>query len=71
MTCASCGHIFCANKSNIRITVINLGKALITSINNCNAGLGRMEDESLPLEDVVHTLEREEYEAKQKGGKHA
>ena len=68
MTCASCGHMFGANRSKVQTTVINLGKSLIASINNCNAGLGSMEDESLPLEDVVHTLELEEYEAKKNGG---
>lgn len=66
MTCATCGHMFGANKSKVQTTVINLGKALLASINNCNAGLGSMEDESLPLEDVVHTLELEEYKAKKK-----
>ena len=66
MTCATCGHMFGANKSKVQTTVINLGKALLASINNCNAGLGSMEDESLLLEDVVHTLELEEYKTKKK-----
>ena len=68
MTCASCGHMFGADKSKVQTTVINLGNALIASINNCNAGLGSMEDECLPLEDVVHTLELEEYKVKKKYG---
>lgn len=67
MTCASCGHIFGATKSKVKCTVIDLGKALLASINRNNTGLGSMEDESLPLEDAVHTLELEEYAAKKKG----
>lgn len=66
MTCAACGHRFGANKSKVHTTVIDFGKALIAAINNSNAGLGSMEDESLPLEDVVHTLELEEYKTKKK-----
>ena len=64
MTCATCGHIFGANKSKVQTTVIDFGKALLASIKNSNAGLGSMEDESLPIEDVVHTLELEEYQTK-------
>jgi hypothetical protein len=64
MTCATCGHIFGANKSKVQTTVIDFGKALLASIKNSNAGLGSMEDENLPIEDVVHTLELEEYQAK-------
>ena len=66
MTCAACGHIFGADKTKVQSSVINFGKTLLASINNFNAGLGSMEDESLPIEDVVHTLELEEYEAKKK-----
>lgn len=66
MTCASCGHQFGANKTNVKTTVISFGKSLVASIENSNAGLGDMEDECLPIEDVVHTLELEEYKAKQK-----
>ena len=66
MTCASCGHQFGANKTNVKTTVISFGKSLVASIENSNAGLGDMEDESLPIEDVVHILELEEYKAKQK-----
>lgn len=64
MTCASCGHVFGASKSKVDATVIDFGKSLLASINNCNMGLGSMEDESLPIEDVVHTLELEEYKNK-------
>lgn len=67
MTCASCGHQFGANKTNVKTTVISFGKSLVASIENSNAGLGDMEDECLPIEDVVHTLELEEYKAKQNG----
>ena len=42
----------------------SFGSTLVAAIENCNAGLGSMEDESLPIEDVVHTLELEEYQAK-------
>jgi hypothetical protein len=66
MTCATCGHIFGADKTKVQSTVINFGKTLLASINNFNAGLGSMEDESLPIEDVVHALELEEYETKKK-----
>lgn len=66
MTCADCGHLFGANKTKVKTTVISFGKSLVTSIENSNAGLGDMEDESLPIEDVVHILELEEYKAKQK-----
>ncbi|MBR4916073.1 MAG: hypothetical protein IKZ45_03210 [Fibrobacter sp.] len=63
MTCASCGHVFGASKSKVDATVIDFGKSLLASINHCNMGLGSMEAESLPIEDVVHTLELEEYRA--------
>ena len=44
----------------------SFGNALVASINASNVGFGSMEDESLPIEDVVHMLELEEYNAKQK-----
>lgn len=39
------------------------GIVLVSAIRNCNAGLSDMEDESLPIEDVVHMLELEEFNA--------
>ena len=45
---------------------VSFGNALVAAIQNSNAGLGEMEDECLPIEDVVHMLELEEYNAKQK-----
>lgn len=66
MTCADCGHLFGANKTKVKTTVISFGKSLVASIENSNAGLGDMEDESLPIEDMVHILELEEYKTKQK-----
>jgi hypothetical protein len=38
------------------VNATSFGKALIASINSSNAGLGSMDDESLPIEDVVHIL---------------
>lgn len=64
VTCGSCGHQFGANAMKADSNASSFGSALIVAIENCNAGLGSMEDENLPLEDVVHTLEFEEYKAK-------
>jgi hypothetical protein len=64
MTCGSCGHQFGASATKADVNAISFGNALIASINGSNAGLGSMEDESLPIEDVVRMLEHEEYNAK-------
>ena len=66
MTCGSCGHQFGASATKADVNAISFGNALIASINGSNAGLGSMEDESLPIEDVVHVLELEESNAKRK-----
>lgn len=66
MTCGSCGHQFGSSTTKADMNVTSFGNALVTSINASNQGLGSMEDESLPIEDVVHMLELEEYNAKQK-----
>jgi hypothetical protein len=64
VTCGSCGHQFGANTMRADSNASSFGSTLVAAIENCNAGLGSMEDESLPIEDVVHTLELEEYQAK-------
>lgn len=46
-----------------QLRYFNFSLALVSAIRNCNAGLGDMEDESLPIEDVVHMLELEEFNA--------
>jgi len=65
VTCGSCGHQFGANAMKADSNASAFGSALVAAIENGNAGLGSMADESFPLEDVVHTLELEEYAAKQ------
>lgn len=67
MTCGSCGHQFMAHSTKADLKAVSFGNALVAAIQNSNAGLGEMEDESLPIEDVVHMLELEEHKAKQKG----
>lgn len=67
MTCASCGHQFEAHSTKADLKAVSFGNALVAAIQNSNAGLGEIEDECLPIEDVVHTLELEEYKAKQNG----
>ena len=64
MTCGACGHQFGASTTKADMNAVSFGKALIASINSSNAGLGSMEDESLPIEDVVRMLEHEGYNAK-------
>ena len=66
MTCGSCGHQFEAHSTKADLKAVSFGNALMAAIQNSNAGLGEMEDECLPIEDVVHMLELEEYNAKQK-----
>lgn len=66
MTCGSCGHQFEAHSTKADLKAVSFGNALVAAIQNSNAGLGEMEDECLPIEDVVHMLELEEYNAKQK-----
>lgn len=66
MTCGSCGHQFEAHSTKADLKAVSFGNALVAAIQNSNAGLGETEDESLPIEDVVHILELEEYNAKQK-----
>lgn len=66
MTCGSCGHQFGASATKADLKAASFGSSLVAAIQNSNAGLGTMEDESLPIEDVVHTLELEEFNAKQK-----
>ena len=63
MTCGSCGHRFGVPSTKVDMNAISFGNALVSAIRNCNAGLGDMEDESLPIEDVVHMLELEEFNA--------
>ena len=67
MTCGSCGHQFEAHSTKADLKAVSFGNALVVAIQNSNAGLGEIEDECLPIEDVVHTLELEEYKAKQNG----
>lgn len=64
MTCGSCGHQFGASATKADKDAISFGKALIASINSSNAGLGSMDDECLPMEDVVRVLELEECSVK-------
>lgn len=66
MTCGSCGHQFGSSTTKADMNVTSFGNALVTSINVSNQGLGSMEDESLPIENVVHTLQLEEYNTQQK-----
>ena len=66
MTCGSCGHQFEAHSTKADLKTVSFGNALVAAIQNSNAGLGETEDESRPIEDVVHMLELEEYNAKQK-----
>lgn len=66
MTCGSCGHQFEAYSTKTDLKAVSFGNALVAAIQNSNAGLGEMEDECLPIEEVVHTLQLEEYKAKQK-----
>lgn len=66
MTCGSCGHQFMAHSTKVDLKAVSFRNALVAAIQNSNAGLGEMEDECLPIEDVVHMLELEEYNAKQK-----
>ena len=66
MTCGSCGHQFEAHSTNADVEAVSFGNALVAALQNSNASLGEMEDECLPIEDVVHMLELEEYNAKQK-----
>jgi hypothetical protein len=66
MTCGSCGHQFGASVTKADMNATAFGSALVASIKGSNEGLGSTDDESLPIEDVVHTLELEEYNAKQK-----
>jgi len=66
MTCGSCGCQFGTSSTEDDIKATSFGNALVASIEKSNAGLGNMEDESYPIEDVVHMLELEEYNAKQK-----
>lgn len=67
MTCGSCGCQFGTSSTKDDIKATSFGNALDASIEKSNAGLGNMEDESYPIEDVVHMLELEEHKAKQKG----
>jgi hypothetical protein len=55
-----------AHSTKADLKAVSFGNALVAAIQNSNAGLGEMEDECLPIEDVVHILELEEYNAKQK-----
>ena len=66
MTCGSCGHQFEAHSTKADLKAVSFGNALVAAIQNSNAGLGETEDESRPIEDVIHMLELEEYNAKQK-----
>lgn len=66
MACGSCGHQFMAHSTKADLKAVSFGNALVAAIQNSNAGLGEMEDECLPIEDVVHMLELEEFNAKQK-----
>ena len=66
MTCGSCGHQFETHSTKADLKAVSFGNALVAAIQNSNAGLGEMGDECLPIEDVVHMLELEEYKAKQK-----
>lgn len=66
VTCGTCGHQFGASTTKADVNATSFGSALIASINSSNVGLGSMEDESLPIEDVVHILELEESNAKRK-----
>lgn len=66
MTCGSCGHQFEAHSTKADLKAVSFGNALVAAIQNSNAGLGAMEDECLPIEEVIHTLQLEEYKAKQK-----
>lgn len=66
VTCGTCGHQFGTSVMKADVNATSFGKSLIASINSSNAGLGSMEDESLPIEDVVHILELEESNAKRK-----
>lgn len=66
MTCGSCGCQFGTSSTKNDMKATSFGNALVASIQNSNAGLGEMDDENLPIEDVVHMLELEEYNAKQK-----
>ena len=56
MTCGSCGHRFTTSATKADKNAIAFGRSLIAAINSSNAGLGSMDDESLPIEDVVHML---------------
>ena len=67
MTCGSCGCQFGTSSTNTDMKATSFGNSLVASIEMSNAGLGTLEDESYPIEDVIHTLELEEYKAKQKG----
>ena len=64
MTCGSCGHRFTTSATKADENAIAFGRSLIAAINSSNAGLGSMDDECLPIEDVVHLLELEESNAK-------
>lgn len=66
MTCGSCGHQFEAHSTKADLKAVSFGNALVAAIQNSNAGLGEIEDECLPIEEVVHTLQLEECKAKQK-----
>ena len=66
MTCGSCGHQFGASATKADLSATSFGSSLVAAIQNSNVGLGNMEDDSHPIEDVVHTLELEEYNAKPK-----
>lgn len=66
MTCGSCGCQFGTSSTKDDVKATSFGNALVASIEKSNAGLGNMEDESYPIEDVVHMLELEEHKAKQK-----
>ena len=66
ITCGSCGHQFEAHSTKADLKAVSFGNALVAALQNSNASLGEMEDECLPIEDVVHMLELEEYNAKQK-----
>jgi len=69
VTCGSCGCQFVTHFTKADLNAISFGNALVSAIQNSNAGLGSEADESFPIEDVVHTLEVEEYDAKQKDAK--
>ncbi len=59
MTCGSCGHQFETHSTKADLKAVSFGNALVAAIQNSNAGQGEIEDECLPIEDVIHMLKLE------------